>query len=149
MVSYWRLVNRLPWDEGPKTATPAEFMRRPPSGAMLRYQKHQAETILERWADHVRGWTIDVPESARRNIIYLRFEDLRLNFQATVADLADRLGLPCQTPRVPDIGHNVVLPGKGAVAAFHNHLDDADLDFVQQRLGPDMARFLYRGGPST
>lgn len=144
MVSFWRLVNSLPWDEGPKTATPAEFMRRPPSGAMLRYQKHQAETILDRWADHLRGWTIDAPEPLRRNIIYLRFEDLRQNFQATVKDLADRLGLTCPAPRMPSPDRNVVLPGKGVVGGFHDHLDEPDLDFVQQRLGPELTRFLHR-----
>ncbi len=144
MVSFWRLIANLPWDEGPKTTTPAEFMRQPPSGALLRYQKHQAETLLDRWADHVRGWTIDAPEPLRRKIIYLRFEDLRLNFQATVEDLADRLGLPCQAPRVPSADRNVVLPGKGKVAGFHDHFDDADLDFVQQRLGPDLTQFLHR-----
>lgn len=144
MVSFWRLVNSLPWDEGPKTATPAEFMRHPPSGAMLRYQKNQAETNLDRWADHVRGWAVDAPEPMRQKIIYLRFEDLRLNFEATVKDLAHRLGLPCQAPRVPSADQNVVLPGKGTVSGFHEHFDDADLDFVQQRLGPEMARFLHR-----
>ncbi len=54
--SNWKLICHFRlqgWDEGPETETLSEFLRTPPSGNMLRYQKFQVPSMVHRWYAHV------------------------------------------------------------------------------------------------
>ena len=92
MASFWRVIDQLGWDFGPKLATVGEFMRASPQGASLRYQRQQAATMLDRWKAHVEGWTRCANEHA--GLVVVRYEDLTTNFEATVGGIGERIGMP-------------------------------------------------------
>ena len=140
MVSYWRYIRRVPWDEGPNTETVGEFMRAAPRGAMLRYQKMQIPTILERWKVHVEEWAACARAGPRTGVTLVRYEDLNRNFEETVAALAERIGRPCPEPKRPDREVNVVLPGAGSVGGHRDVFAPEDHAFVRAAVGDTMER---------
>jgi hypothetical protein len=144
MPSLLRYLNAWAWDEGPKCATPSELIRAEPSGAMLRYQKRQVPNLVARWRAHVEPW---VREAARRpEIAVVRYEDLDACFEATMASLGTRLGLPPAPLARPDARRDVVLPHDGREAAGYAWTE-ADLAFIAQEGGAVLAQ-LYPEGPA-
>lgn len=129
MASFWRVVNHLEWDFGPKFATVGEFMRAPPRAASLRYQKRQAETMLDRWRAHVEGWTHCAEE--HEGLIVVRYEDLNTNFEATLDDIGERIAMPCANPTRPAVDENVVQPGKGEIGSHRALFTADDYAFVE------------------
>lgn len=106
LASYWRLLNAYPWMEGPKCATVLEFSTSAPMARLLRYQYHQYGTMLDRWANHVRGWT----EAARAfpAIRLVRYEDLRDDYEAVIRDLGAWMGLEPTRFEVPSKSEDVI-----------------------------------------
>jgi len=107
MESFCRHLKDLDWFEGPRLPSGKELMKWPPVGGMLRYQSCQYPTILDRWKDHLRGWTTELPPGCREKIIYIRFQDLQNRFEQTVKKIAFELGYfprrivrPSKTDRV-------------------------------------------------
>jgi hypothetical protein len=94
MLSYWLYCRLHAWDEGPRAADVGEFMRAAPRGGMMRYQKEQAPTILERWQHHVDGWTDAAMRDRTGRLVIVRYDDLDRRFAGTVRDIARRVGLP-------------------------------------------------------
>jgi hypothetical protein len=139
MASFRRMLSSLPWDEGPKETSTATFMRTAPRGALLRYQKDQVPTMLHRWQTHVEGWLEAAGDSDAR-IITLRYEDLNLDFDATVRSLGTRIGRPVDMPERPAKDENVVVAGSGLVGGHKSELDDADQAFVAETVGETMAK---------
>ncbi len=147
MVSFWRLVCSLPWDEGPKTETAADFVTAPPRGAMLRYQKRQAPSILHRWKRHVAGWTFDLPAAVTDRIHYVRYEDLNLDFDRTVRRLSKRIDIPApDRPVRPNRSQNVILPGEGKVGGHCGRLEPRVLRWIERHAETLMERLGYRSG---
>jgi hypothetical protein len=148
MCSYWRYVHAAERREGPLTATPGAFMRAPPRGGMLRYQMEQHATVLDRWRSHVDAWTTVGVEKA--DVTPISYEDLNLDFEATVGRLAARLGMQCPRPIRPDGRENVVVPGPGIVGGFRGRLDSDDIAFIRRFVEPtlrrlDLTRFISDG----
>ena len=56
MLSFWRFMHRWRWHEGPKRPDPVAFARAEPEGQLMRYQRYQCRSMLDRWARHVEGW---------------------------------------------------------------------------------------------
>jgi len=116
LASYWRLLNSLNWMEGPRCATALEFATTPPMARLMRYQYRQYVTMLDRWANHVRGWLA----AAERNsaIRVIRYEDLARDFPGTVQELGHALGLTPQALERPSPTENVIMgafqPAPGA-----------------------------------
>ncbi len=139
MASYWRLISSLDWDEGPRASSPGEFMRAAPYGGMLRYQKRQAETVLDRWRQHVSGWMLELPELVRDRVIYVRYDQLDSQFASTVTDLAARIDHPLAKARRPRRDHNVVVPTVSSEPNQTAGFTEEDEQFVQERAGELLA----------
>ncbi len=142
MCSFWRMIKGLQWDEGPVTASAGEFMRAAPRGALLRYQKHQAPTMLARWADHVSGW-LDVAEQ-EAPVTLVRYEDLNDGFDDAVTRLGRALGQAVFAPRRPGLTENVVAPGHGQSRGYADLLSIDDLTYVDASVGGLLERLNYR-----
>jgi hypothetical protein len=138
MCSHWRYVRSVERREGPLTATPGAFMREAPCGGMLRYQMEQQATVLDRWRSHVDAWTTLGVEAA--GAIPVVYEELNLDFEATVARLAVRLGVPCPRPLKPSPAENVVEPGHGKVGGFRELLGADDIAFIRNAAAPTLHR---------
>jgi hypothetical protein len=109
MLSYWRVMHRWAWNEGPKTADPVSFARAEPCGRMMRYQMRQCPNLLTRWAAHVEGWLTAAEGNARISIV--RYEDLDSRYEATMDGFAPLLGRPPQALNRPARGVNVIPGG--------------------------------------
>jgi len=90
MASFWRLINEWPWREGPRRDDVVAFARAEPEGQLLRYQMKQRRSMLDRWAAHVEGWTRAAEGRPRLRIV--RYDSLRDDYAATLANLRDVLG---------------------------------------------------------
>jgi hypothetical protein len=138
MCSHWRYVRSVERREGPITETPGAFMRAAPWGGMLRYQMEQQASVLDRWRSHVDAWTTLGVEAA--GAIPVVYEELNLDFEATVARLAARLGVPCPRPVRPSLTENVMEPGPGKVGGFRDLLGADDIAFIRQAAAPTLQR---------
>ena len=109
LASYWRLLNTLPWAEGPKTKTALELATAAPMARILRYQHHQHQTMLDRWANHVQGWVELAERSGQVHVI--RYEDLAGDYEATIRGMAERFGQAPVGCEKPSRTENVVSGG--------------------------------------
>jgi hypothetical protein len=135
MVSFWRYVRNHTRDEGPRVATVGQFMRAAPWGGMLRYQKKQVPSILERWKVHVQDWIETADRIASGRIILVRYEELHLDFDATVHRIGQRIGRVCAQPVRPDPHLDVVGPGAGGVGVHRDLFGRADSDLISTTVG--------------
>jgi hypothetical protein len=138
MCSFWRYVRLAERREGPVVESPAAFMRAAPSRGMLRYQMDQHATILDRWCAHVEAWTTVGLE--RAGAVPVSYEEFNLDFDATVARIARRLGMSCPRPVRPSVSDNVNVPGPGRVGGFRELLTAEDLAFIRARTEPTLRR---------
>jgi hypothetical protein len=129
MLSYWEIIQKLPWDEGPNANSVGEFMRSAPQGAMLRY--------------HVEGW-VGFGEQPDNKIILIRYEDLNLCFDDTVRKMSEKIGQMTASPKKPGIGENVVVVGKGQVGRHREQFLPEDYEFITNTVGITMTRLGYR-----
>ena len=106
--SLWRYHHRLGWDEGPRCRTPAELMRTPPSGRMLRYSTEQQPTMLHRWAAHVERWL--ALADAEPPVVPVAYEALAEDYPGTLARLGESLGMAPLDLTPPDRSESI-LPG--------------------------------------
>lgn len=146
LLSYWKLVNHFPWDEGPKTQTIGEFIRSEPRGAMLRYQKQQEANIVNRWRTHVSGWLEFHESNPGCKIFVTRFEDLDLEFDSVIEKISTFTEMEITTPKRPDKFRNVISTGEGKSGTFIDLLDDNDLKFIANEAGDVMERAGYSIG---
>ncbi|MBT4839009.1 MAG: hypothetical protein HON94_16850 [Methylococcales bacterium] len=143
LISNWRLIKSLRWDEGPKLASASEFIRAEPSGAMMRYQKKQERNMLQRWQTHVQGWHELSEKHPNIKLCLLSYEELDQNFEATIRKISSFLGQQNHSLLRPDIDKNVVgLHGKKSTN-FRDYFDQKDLDFVAKEVGNFMAKINY------
>lgn len=111
MLSYRRLIDFFPWDEGPKRRDIIEFLGCAPEGRMLRYQNGQIATIIERWKAHIAAW-LDVAAKNPTNVMVVNYQDLDLDHATETKRILSFLG--CGHPDViarPDrITHAIFVP---------------------------------------
>ena len=138
ICSFWRFVLNSERREGPRTRAPDAFMRAQPCGGMLRYQWMQHATILDRWRSHVDEWTTRGVDEAGAYLI--RYEDLNLDFEATVARIASRLSAPCPKAVRPSPSENVMLAGPGEVGGFRKFFNADDIALIRQMTEPTLRR---------
>lgn len=145
LVSNWKLIRSLPWEEGPRLESAAQFIRAEPRGAMLRYQKGQEKNMLTRWRTHVTGWLDLAQQHADYGICVLDYESLSLAFEQTMEKVGACLGQSCQDPQRPEVDRNVVGSGPGQVGGYRKYLGETDLEFVRSELGELLERLGYPG----
>jgi tetratricopeptide (TPR) repeat protein len=116
MVSLWRHLNGLAWDEGPKVASPLALAQAAPTGRLTRYQARSHATMIDRWAAHVEGWL--AAAEAEPRIIPVRYEDLDTRYALTMEALAEAVGRAPLAPLLrPPKDVNVIAMGLSARAA--------------------------------
>lgn len=91
MMSFWRFVQEQPWREGPRAKNATAFAGAAPEGRLMRYQTRQRKTMLERWSNHVTGWT--AAARAHRAIVVARYDDLDRRPEETMHAIAEAVGL--------------------------------------------------------
>jgi Sulfotransferase domain len=141
LLSFWRFVAASPPGTGPLTATPGEFLRAAPAGRLLRYQRHAAASMVDRWRLHVEGWNAAAARFPGR-LTVVRYADLDERFAATVGGLAAALGSvgPGAAPRRPSPLTQVVHPGAGGSGQHRAAFSAADQEFVLATAGETMRR---------
>lgn len=130
MRSYHRRLWQIDHFEGPCVVEGSQFIRTAPAGAMLRFQYQRAETMVHRWANHVRGWLEGANKHRRRSFMILRFDSLNEDFDLAVKSLATFLRLPAPSiakrpPKLATIQERSDLP-----ATIEFRLTDSDLEFI-------------------
>jgi tetratricopeptide (TPR) repeat protein len=143
MISLWRHLNGLAWDEGPKASDPLALARAAPSGKLTRYQAEAFPTMLSRWAAHVEGWLAAASENPR--IVPVRYEDLDQHYEQTVAAVSSIVGREPLTPFLrPPRDVNVIAMGQTADAApVGAGAREALRAYCRNEFGPLMARLGY------
>ena len=140
MTSYRKFVRENPYDEGPEAATAGEFARATPRGAMLRYQKEQASSVLHRWQRHVEGWLDLADDVGPERLQVVRYEDLNREFEGTLATIAAFLDQPLDEPTRPAADRSVIGKGPGSSGGYREHMSGDDLQFFRDTVGETMLR---------
>lgn len=108
LASFWTLLSRFTWHEGPDARSLAAFAAAAPEGRLLRYQWRQESTMLRRWESHVAGWRSLADRHSGIQVI--AYEDLRDRYHDTIAALTPRLG-PALNTTPPSRTENVIAGG--------------------------------------
>jgi hypothetical protein len=109
LASYWRFLQTIPWDEGPRMDTALGFALAPPMARLMRYQYRQYDSMLDRWANHVSGW-LDAAERCPR-VQLVRYEDLIRDLAGRLRALAPAVGTEPRSFKRPSRTENVVMGG--------------------------------------
>lgn len=141
LLSYWRFISRVPWNEGPYKATIGEFIRATPTGGMLRFQDGQPETIYERWQAHMRGYLVEAPQKIRSKINFVSYEDLNKNFDQTVTHIGDILEVEAAGFKRPEFDQRVVFPSEDGPGKSRHLLSDDDNAYIAENLHDDLKEF--------
>lgn len=139
MVSFWRYLNRLRWNEGPKTDDLSEFIRLEPAGHIMRYQYRQEPSMLHRWRTHVDGWMTRVPPELASRVTFVRYQDLVENYEGVIRQAAAVLGPPVRV-QTPPLSAASVMPTTGQVGTYRHFFDEVDLTHFRDVLGPTLDR---------
>lgn len=109
MASYWRFLHSWRWTEGPRAGSVLDLARSAPMGRLMRLQYRQQASMLDRWADHVRGWLDAAARS--REIHVLRYEELDQAYAETLGRLGAALGMEPRALERPSRSENVIVGG--------------------------------------
>ena len=99
--------------------------------------------MIARWADNVSSWLELQQEHGEDAIKIVRFEDLDLDFEKTVAELAAFMGRPITEPVRPVKDHDVNLARERETGAWRSVLSADDLAFIEAEAGALMRRLGY------
>ena len=106
MESFCKHLNGFDWNVGPKVSDGKALACTQPSGALMRYQMFQHIDMSMRHLDHVHGWqSLRERPFFEDQIFYIRYEDLRDNFDNTVLRIGAWLDMEM-------INNKPVKPGK-------------------------------------
>jgi hypothetical protein len=144
IISHWRLINQLNWDEGPQGTAPGEFVFNPPSGRMMRYQKHNEASMLTRWQTHVTGWMDYAERDPAQAVMPIKYENLNLHFNDVISAIGEYLELPLENIIRPDKEVNVIGSGKGTVGGHADHLSQEDNNKILELIGATLKKYGYK-----
>jgi len=144
MVSYWNFLNHCKWHEGPKVDNISDFIKSAPKDNMLRYQKAQEETILDRWNTHIKSWVFEPNENTKNSITYVSYEDLNKNYETEMQNIAEKLNMQMQKLERPQKNDHIIEPeGPGTAGNYKEHLSQEDLSYFKEKLGHTMQKLGY------
>ncbi|HEX5269507.1 MAG TPA: sulfotransferase domain-containing protein [Gemmataceae bacterium] len=142
LISYWRILHRWAWVEGPRVADPITFARAEPCGRMMRYQMRQQPNLMRRWAAHVESWL--AAARALPRVVVVRYEDLDQRYGETMRGFAGLLGRPPQALTRPARDFNVIAGGPTDPTGSGVPPDTEALrQLCRQEVGATMARLGY------
>jgi len=143
MVSFWRHLNALAWDEGPKRSRPLDLAKAAPAGELTRYQAGGHPTMLQRWSAQVEGWL--AAAETHSGVTVVRYADLDARYEETLAGLADAVGRAPLTPVLrPPRDVNVIAMGVSSeTAPVAAEEIEALRAYCRSAAGPLMTRLGY------
>ena len=142
MVSFWNFLKVYPW-VGPKKETIFEFLKSKPEGSMIQYQLKQYKNILERWGEHVKSWLLNNDKEIKRNILFIKYEDLNLSFEKTLKQIFSFINIKNTTSIKPSTSKDVLSPGRGKVGNYRFFLDNQDLGLFNKNIRKTMLDLGY------
>ena len=142
MVSFWNFLKEYPW-VGPNKDTISNFLTCKPEGSMIQYQLNQANNILSRWSSHVESWIINNDEKIKKNILFIKYEDLNLSFENTLKKIFSFINVENKSVIKPSASKDVLAPGRGKVGNYKFFLDDEDIKLINENLGKTMINLGY------
>ena len=110
MLSFWRFMHRWRWHEGPRRPDPLAFAGAEPEGQLMRYQRYQCRSMLDRWAKHVEGWYR--ASAGRPRLQLVSYRALRDDYRATLGSFAEVLGRKPANLTPPPRDESVIRGGK-------------------------------------
>ncbi len=130
LVSFYHYLNHPdlyrnnPWMEDERCTSFSEFLHRPLSPFLrFGFALHEnARNVMERWADHVRGWLL-VP-----NVALVRYEDMSRNYRQVIRQVAGVTKLrPRLRKKAIRFGEGgSILPRKGKIGDWRNNYFTAE-----------------------
>lgn len=91
---------------------------------------------IEQWNKHTQHWEVNKHE----NILFIRYEDLVLNFSETLDTIRKFAKLSSAQYSKPELVG--LSPNKGKVQEWKNYFDDDDLKYLNTIINPNN-KFLY------
>lgn len=133
--SYQRFLLTAEWNEGPKVADPPLFVRTKPIGGLTRFQSRHAESMAQRWCNHVCGWLEGGQTLGSDCFLPIHYDSLNENFGETLRTLGNFLNLPMPPQLIrPDRHTNVVFPTPEPAEPLEGfELTDSDREFVNNQ----------------
>jgi len=113
--------------------TIGEFLKAPIS-SYLRHcysLKGESGNVVQRWARHIQGW-----QGYWGEIFFVRFEDLKRDFVATMTKVAAFLDISLKADIAPVGLHDMpsIMPRKGIVGDWQNHFSSQDEAFLKKEI---------------
>nr|CRH06908.1 Protein of unknown function [Candidatus Magnetococcus massalia] len=139
--SFWKMIQRTEWVEGPQGMNCNDFLRTEPMGYLLRYQMHQEKSMVHRWRTHVTGWY----EASLKHpsVVMVKYEDLKDDYEGTIRTIGQRIGVEPIKITKPPKDQNVVLETTGINYEEECTLTEADEAYVREVAGDIMAKLGY------
>lgn len=132
-LNHPELYRNNPWMEDQRCANFSEFLRRPLTpylqfGFSLR---QNAGNVMERWAEHVRGW-LTLPGA-----IHVNYADMVSDYRKMICKIA--IAAKClpklRTSSVPFGDADSILPRRGTIGDWKNHFSQEDEQALAGVLG--------------
>ena len=137
ITSFWNFLNTYPW-VGPKKDSISELLRSQPEGTMIQYQIKQNKGILDRWEQHIKSWMLNNYEKNKKNILFIKYEDLNLSYEKTLNEIFLYLNIELKSTIRPSTSKDVLAPGRGKVGNYRFFLDKKDIEFIKKNVGKTM-----------
>ena len=113
-ISYWRVLHRWNWFEGPKVSSPLELMKSIPCGQSQRYQINNYPTYFDRWANHVKqSYQLSLNS---KQIMAVSYNRLNLDYNNTIENICDQMGLAIISD-IKRLSRNNYIPGKNLIVS--------------------------------
>lgn len=149
MTSCHYYFNKAPRAEFPYTKTVGELLRKNPQAFSFdaAYSKVRSNTMVERWARHVRDW---FKHRGFENIMFLTYEKLYMDFYGTIMrEISGWMNEFAHTPVIrPTIKTGTgISPRKGIIGDWtdHFHLHDINYFFNEvSKISPELYGRIFR-----
>ena len=129
LISFWRLLHSLEWNEGLKAKSPLDLARAIPSGQLTRYQWKQENTHFSRWANHVNDWLN--ASKINSSIKFLNYRNLNTDFEKEIEEVLSFCKVrPTKLKKRPD--RDKFIHGKNLNLSEKDH--EALIEYVNQNL---------------
>lgn len=123
-LNHPEIYRNNPWMEDQRCASFSEFLHQPLT-PFLKFGfagRENARNVMERWAEHVRGWLL-APDAA-----HVRYEDMVRHYRQVIRRVSavTKLRPKLMTKAIRFGEGGSILPRKGQIGDWKNHFTAAD-----------------------
>ncbi len=113
LISFWKLLHRISYPEGPKTNSPLELAKHVPIGHSQRYQISNVRSYFDRWAEHVS--IAHKYSKKHNNISLISYNELSEKYNESISYLSNKLGInitnKLDSPKKEDRSNSTYIKG--------------------------------------